>query len=63
MQHKCANYESVVRKLLPSVLALDPDQVPDFSQYQEMLHVCFPAVNQASEEYDGQSIMQMNEKL
>ena len=31
--------------------------------FQEMEHVCFPMIDNVSEEYDGQSIIQMNDRL
>lgn len=43
---------------------LDPNIVKDFSQFSdEMDHVCFPPLVPISEEYDGQSMLQMNDRL
>jgi hypothetical protein len=52
-----------VRKILPDLKALDPLALKDFSQFEDMEHVCFPQIAPISEEYDGKSILQMNDRL
>lgn len=36
------SYESEVKKVLPDLKVLDPMALKDFSQFEDMEHVCFP---------------------
>jgi len=31
----------MIKKMMPWVKVLDPDQIKDFSQYSDMEHICF----------------------
>ncbi len=42
IQKRFAHYEKLIKDMLGSSVILDPTQLRDYSQFEDMIHVCYP---------------------